>query len=86
MCAVIVLVHQCIAEVWFYAVSTVFSYITAPELLSIILVLGKVPVVKQHDMSRPARKPTLWTLRKVSTRISLSMPHRLTRIDTSRLL
>ena len=27
-------------------------------------------------MSRPARKPTVWTLRKVSTRISLSMPRR----------
>ena len=39
---------------------------------------------KQY-MSRPARKPTLWTLRKSLTRISLSMPHRLTRIDTFRL-
>ena len=37
-------------------------------------------------MSLPARKPTLWTLRKVFTRISLSMPRRLTRIDNSRLL
>ena len=26
-------------------------------------------------MSRPARKPTLWSLRKVSTRVSLSMTH-----------
>ena len=32
------------------------------------------------------RKSTLWTLRKVSTRISLSMPHRRTRIYTFRLL
>ena len=32
------------------------------------------------------RKSTLWTMRKVSTRISLSMPHRPTRIDTFRLL
>ena len=38
------------------------------------------------DMSRPARKPTLWTLRKVTTRISLSMPRRLTRTSTFRLL
>ena len=30
-------------------------------------------------MSRPARKQTVCTLRKVSTRISLSMPRRLTR-------
>ena len=37
-------------------------------------------------MSRPSRKPTLWTQRKVSTRISLSMPHTLTRVDTFRLL
>ena len=37
-------------------------------------------------MSRPARKPTLWTLRKVSTRISLNMPRRLTRADTFCLL
>ena len=37
-------------------------------------------------MSRPARKPTLWTLYKVSTRISLSMLRRLTRTDTFRLL
>ena len=32
------------------------------------------------------RKSTLWTLCKVSTRISLSMPHRPTRIYTFRLL
>ena len=32
-------------------------------------------------MSCPARKPTVWTLRKVSTQIILSMPRRLTRID-----
>ena len=34
------------------------------------------------QMSRPARKPTLWTLRKVSTRISLRNPRMLTRTDT----
>ena len=38
------------------------------------------------DMSRPARNPTVWSLRKVSTRISLSMPRMLTRIYTFRLL
>ena len=37
-------------------------------------------------MSRSTRKPTLWTLRKVSNQISLSMPRRLTRTDTFRLL
>ena len=37
-------------------------------------------------MRRSTRKQTLWTLRKVSTRISLSLPHRLTRTDTVRLL
>ena len=37
-------------------------------------------------MSRSTRKPTLLTPRKVSTRISLSMPRRLTRTDTFRLL
>ena len=37
-------------------------------------------------MSRAARKPTVWTLRKVLNRISLSMPRRLTRIDAFRLL
>ena len=35
-------------------------------------------------MSRSTRKPTLGTLRNVSTRISLSMPRRLTRTDTFR--
>ena len=39
-----------------------------------------------NNMSRPTRKPTLWSLRKVSTRISLSMQRRLTRKDTLRLL
>ena len=37
-------------------------------------------------MSGSARKPTLWTLRKVSTRISISTPHKLTRTDMFRLL
>ena len=37
-------------------------------------------------MSCPTRKPTMWTLRKVSTRFSLSMPCRLTRTDTFRIL
>ena len=32
-------------------------------------------------MSRPVRKSTLWTLRKVLIRISLSMPRKLTRIE-----
>ena len=36
-------------------------------------------------LSYLARKPTLWTLRKASTWISLSMPHRLTRLYTFRL-
>ena len=34
-------------------------------------------------LSRTTRKPTLWTLPKVSTRISLSMSNRLTRIHFS---
>ena len=37
-------------------------------------------------MSRSTRKPTLWTLRKVSTRISLSMPRRLTHTYIFRLI
>ena len=37
-------------------------------------------------MSRPARRPTLWTLRKASTRISICMSRRLTRTDNVRLL
>ena len=37
------------------------------------------------DMSRPTRKSTVWTLRKVSTRISLRMPRRLIRANTFRL-
>ena len=50
-----------------------------------------LPVLTNYYyMSRPARKPTLWTLRKVSTRISLSKPlskpPRLTRTDTFHLL
>ena len=40
----------------------------------------------KDNLSRLARKPTLWALSKVSTRISLSMPCRLTRIDTFWLL
>ena len=45
-------------------------------------------ILKVHviHLSRPAWKPILWILRKVSTRIRLSMPHRLNRIDTFRLL
>ena len=38
------------------------------------------------NLSRPARKPTLWTLHKVLTRIIVSMLHMLTRIDTFCLL
>ena len=41
---------------------------------------------KEGKMSRPARKPTLRTLRKVSNRISLSIPRRLIWADTFRLL
>ena len=37
-------------------------------------------------LSSPARKPTLLTLRKVSTRISLSIPRRRTRTDSFHLL
>ena len=37
-------------------------------------------------LNRPARKPTLWILRKALTRISLRMRRRLTRIYTFRLL
>ena len=36
-------------------------------------------------MSRPARKPTLWPMRNVSTQISLRSPRRLIRADTFRL-
>ena len=39
-----------------------------------------------RQMSRPARKPTVWPLRNVSTQISLSMTCRLTRTKTFRLL
>ena len=38
------------------------------------------------DLSRLVRIPTLWTLRKVSTRITLSIPRRLTRTETVHLL
>ena len=34
--------------------------------------------------SRPARKPTVWPLRNVSTQISLRIPRRLVRGDTFR--
>ena len=37
-------------------------------------------------LSRPTRKLTVWTLRKVSTRISLIVPRRLTQTNTFRLL
>ena len=36
-------------------------------------------------MCRSMRKPTLWTLRNVSTKISLRTPRRLIRFDTFRL-
>ena len=42
-------------------------------------------IFKVFGMTWPG-KPTSWTLRKVSTKISLSMPRRLTRVDTFRLL
>ena len=38
------------------------------------------------QMIPSARKPTVWTLRKVSTRFSLRMPRRLTRTGTFHLL
>ena len=41
---------------------------------------------KYTNISRPAKKQTFWPLRKESTRISLSMPRRLTRADNFRLL
>ena len=37
-------------------------------------------------MSRSTRKPTLWTLRKISTRTNLSMPRILTQTDTFHLM
>ena len=36
-------------------------------------------------MSRSTRNPTLWTLRNVSTQISMRSPRRLIRADTFRL-
>ena len=39
-----------------------------------------------RHLRRYARKPTVWIMRKVSTRNSLSLPRRLTRADTFRLL
>ena len=39
-----------------------------------------------HKLSRSTRKAKSWTLRKVSNRISLSKPRRLTRTDTFRFL
>ena len=38
-----------------------------------------------NDMSLPTRKPTLWSLRNLSTQISLRSPRRLIRADTFRL-
>ena len=38
------------------------------------------------NMNRPERKPSLRTLCRVSTQISLRMPHRLTRMENFRLL
>ena len=38
------------------------------------------------DLSRTERKPTLWTMRKVSILISLNIPRRLTRTNSFRLL
>ena len=40
-----------------------------------------VHVSYRYYLSRPTRKPKLWTLRKVSTRICQSMSRRLTRTD-----
>ena len=41
-----------------------------------------VKVIYNYKMNRSARKTTLWTLRKVSARISLGMPRRLIQADT----
>ena len=58
-----------------------------PYLNSSCIVLQlKVFVVLILKMSLPARKPTKWTLRKESTRVSLSILRRLTRRDTLSLL
>ena len=43
---------------------------------------GRLRQICNWEMSRPARKPTVCTRRKVSSRISLSMPRRLIRRDT----
>ena len=43
-------------------------------------------VIMYTYMNRPTRKPTVLSLRKVSTRISLIMPRRFTRTYTFRLL
>ena len=47
--------------------------------------MPNIPNTNTH-FSGSMKKPTLWTLRKVSTRISLSMPRRLNLTDTFRLL
>ena len=47
--------------------------------------LARSPSI-QICTSRSTKKPTLWTLRKISTRITLSMPRRITRTHTLRLL
>ena len=43
-------------------------------------------LIQTLHLSRTARNPTVWTLRNVSTRISLSIPYRLIRTGTFRLL
>ena len=47
-----------------------------------VVPFGKAPA---PQLSRPARKPTLWSLRNVSTRISMPSPRRLIRAETFRL-
>ena len=39
-------------------------------------------LLEANFVNEPSREKTLWTLRKVSTRISLSTPRRLTRKET----
>ena len=51
-----------------------------------VIIIPSIHIDITYTTSRPARKPTLWTLRKVLTRISLIMPRRLNRIDSFRLL
>ena len=67
--------------------ATMFTKVVCWICVKIHLQVGKGKRTEGiASLSRSARKPTLWPLCNVSTRISLSMPRRLTRIDTFRLL